>query len=440
MKKITLITLMLFTILSYAQVGINTNTPDASSALEIESTTGGILVPRMTEAQRDAIVSPASGLMIYQTDQDFGFYFYNGTHWTSVGMSGPPGPQGIQGETGPTGPAGPQGPQGIQGLAGADGSQGIASPGENFGDMLYWDGSQWETLGATSNEGATLQMISGVPTWVGGTSPTTVPNAPNISNVVPGDGQVDVIFDAPSDDGGSTIILYTVTSNPGSITSTLSQAGGGTMTVEGLANGTSYTFTITATNGVGTSAPSAASNAVTPESTPQVGDYHDGGIVFYVAPTPTDLNGDGNVDIGLVCSGHISYSDWGYHNIAVGTNNGTGIGDGAQNTTTILSYSSGLSDDSAAEICDNLILNGFNDWFLPSLSELSKIRLNKDALNNAAVENGFNSYKNWWYFTSTESANYPSTMVRGINFDDGSHGSVSKNSYIQPGVTAIRAF
>ena len=38
---------MLFTALSYAQVGINTNTPDASSALEIESTTGGILIPRM---------------------------------------------------------------------------------------------------------------------------------------------------------------------------------------------------------------------------------------------------------------------------------------------------------------------------------------------------------------------------------------------------------
>ena len=153
MKKITLIILMLFTALSYAQVGVNTNTPDASSALEIESTTGGILIPRMTETQRDAIVSPASGLMIYQTDQDFGFYFYNGTQWTSVGMSGPQGPQGpqgIQGETvlqvltgpqglagadgedgaqgpiGTTGPAGPQGDQGLQGIQGATGPQGLA--------------------------------------------------------------------------------------------------------------------------------------------------------------------------------------------------------------------------------------------------------------------------------------------------------------------------
>ena len=87
MRKITLMTLMLFTALSYAQVGINTNTPDASSALEIESTAGGILIPRMTEIQRDAIVSPASGLMIYQTDQNFGFYFYNGNTWVALNVS-----------------------------------------------------------------------------------------------------------------------------------------------------------------------------------------------------------------------------------------------------------------------------------------------------------------------------------------------------------------
>lgn len=283
-------------------------------------------------------------------------------------------------------------------------------------------------------------MISGVPTWVGGTPPPTVPNAPTILNVIPKDGQVDVIFDAPSDDGGSTIVLYTVTSNPGSITSTLSQAGGGTITVEGLTNGTSYTFTITATNGVGTSVPSAASIAVIPETTPQVGDYLDGGIVFYVAPTPTDLNGDGNVDIGLVCSGYISSSNWGYYNIAVGTRNGIGIGDGAQNTSIILSFSSGFNGDVAAEICDNLILNGFNDWFMPSISELGKIHLNKDAINNAAVENGFNSYGNGWYVSSTESPNYPSTDVRGINFGDGNYGSGPKVSTLLWSVTAVRAF
>jgi hypothetical protein len=126
MRKITLMTLMLFTALSYAQVGINTNTPDASSALEIESTAGGILIPRMTEIQRDAIVSPASGLMIYQTDQDFGFYFYNGIQWASVGMSGPQGPVGSTGAQGPAGPAGADGADGAQGSLGAQGSVGPA--------------------------------------------------------------------------------------------------------------------------------------------------------------------------------------------------------------------------------------------------------------------------------------------------------------------------
>ena len=92
MKKITLIALMLFTALGYAQVGINTNNPDASSALEIESTTGGILIPRLTETQRDAISAPATGLMIYQTNGTSGFYFYDGNIWTKVdGVAGPQG-------------------------------------------------------------------------------------------------------------------------------------------------------------------------------------------------------------------------------------------------------------------------------------------------------------------------------------------------------------
>ena len=132
MKKITLLILALFSVLSYAQVGINTNTPDASSALDIESTTGGILIPRLTETQRDAISSPATGLMIYQTDQTTGFYFYNGIAWTRIeGVAGPQGEQGIQGETGATGATGvtgPAGPKGDKGDTGDQGPQGVAGP------------------------------------------------------------------------------------------------------------------------------------------------------------------------------------------------------------------------------------------------------------------------------------------------------------------------
>ena len=69
-----------------AQVAINGDgsSPDASAMLDITSTSKGILIPRMTQTQRDAISSPASGLMVYQTDNTVGFYYYDGSSWTAV--------------------------------------------------------------------------------------------------------------------------------------------------------------------------------------------------------------------------------------------------------------------------------------------------------------------------------------------------------------------
>ena len=85
MKQIfTLLAAVVLTATTYAQVGVGTTTPDASSALDITSTTKGLLIPRMTAAQRDAISSPAIGLMIYQTDGTVGFYYYNGSSWAEV--------------------------------------------------------------------------------------------------------------------------------------------------------------------------------------------------------------------------------------------------------------------------------------------------------------------------------------------------------------------
>ena len=77
----TFLAAVLLTATTLAQVGINTDSPDASAALDIVSTTGGLLVPRMTKAERDGIKPAATGLMIYQTDDTSGFYYYNGSSW-----------------------------------------------------------------------------------------------------------------------------------------------------------------------------------------------------------------------------------------------------------------------------------------------------------------------------------------------------------------------
>ncbi len=64
--------------------GIGTLAPDASSVFEIKSTSKGILIPRMTNAQRNLITTPATGLLIYQTNSTPGFYMYNGLAWAQI--------------------------------------------------------------------------------------------------------------------------------------------------------------------------------------------------------------------------------------------------------------------------------------------------------------------------------------------------------------------
>lgn len=93
MKKILLFALLALGISSFAQVAVNTDgtAPDNSAMLDVKSTSRGLLAPRMTLGQRNAIASPATGLMIFQTNGTPGYYFNAGTpaapSWSLIGSN-----------------------------------------------------------------------------------------------------------------------------------------------------------------------------------------------------------------------------------------------------------------------------------------------------------------------------------------------------------------
>src|SRR5665213_695853 len=97
------------------------------------------------------------------------------------------------------------------------------------------------------------------------TPTAAVPGAPTIGTATAGNAQAGVAFSPPASDGGSPITGYTVTVSPGGAT-VAAGASATSVIVTGLTNGTSYRFTVTATNGAGTGLASASSNSVTPAS------------------------------------------------------------------------------------------------------------------------------------------------------------------------------
>ncbi|WMW77320.1 arabinofuranosidase catalytic domain-containing protein [Flavobacterium sp. 20NA77.7] len=86
MKKTILVAILFSTLSSFAQVGVGTTSPNASSALDITSTTKGLLLPRLTDSQKMAISSPAAGLWIWCSDCGVRgqMQVYNGTAWTNM--------------------------------------------------------------------------------------------------------------------------------------------------------------------------------------------------------------------------------------------------------------------------------------------------------------------------------------------------------------------
>jgi hypothetical protein len=145
-----------------------------------------------------------------------------------------------------------------------------------------------------------------------------VPGAPANVNAVAGNASATVAWTAPSS-GGSPLTSYTVTPYIGSVAQTPTTVTGSppatSATITGLSNGTSYTFTVTATNGVGTGSASAASNAITPSPAVvpafvQAISAHAAGVTTLSA-TPNANVTTGNrlvVEVGAWSAGHATTS------------------------------------------------------------------------------------------------------------------------------------
>jgi hypothetical protein len=150
---------------------------------------------------------------------------------------------------------------------------------------------------------------------------------------------------------------------------------------------------------------------------PVVGDLYQVGIVFY-------LNNNGG---GLVCAPSDQSADamWGCYGQFIGLTS-TAFGMGNFNTTAIVSNCD--EDDTAARLCNELVFNQYDDWFLPSINELN-------AMFSILKKNGLGNFANVVYWSSSE---INANRSWAVGFGNGV--SVEANKAAGYRVRAIRSY
>ena len=305
-----------------------------------------------------------------------------------VGASGADGAQGPIGPTGPIGVTGVSGPTGPTGPTGTDGV-GIAQTLNISNDTIFISGGNYIFIPG-------LSLINSL--IIDGCTDITAFNYNASAN---------------TDDGSCIAVVFGCTDSTALNYNTNANTDDGSCLYPGCTDSTAFNYNANANTDDGSC-----------RYTPLIGDTYQGGIIFYLGS-----NGGGLISAP---SDQSTEAEWGCNGIAIFGADGTGIGTGNQNTIDI--EAGCTTPGTAANICTNLTLGGYSDWFLPSKDELNQMYLNIGQGNALGLGN-VGGFASGIYWSSTEFDNF---NAWGQNFYFGSQNFGSKLTNFS--VRAVRAF